>query len=211
MPRMWDFWSFLGSAIVISLSGVMAPGAITAATIAAGARNRHAGSLIALGHGVVEFPLMVLIVLGASHFLQGRGAQIGIGLVGGAVLVFTAIMTLLGLRGGSEPAPHTQRWGPLVTGIVLSAANPYFLVWWATVGLALTTRAMGLGVWAFAIFAVVHWALDLIWLEALSMGSSHGARLLGPRAQKAVLVLCSAAMLFFAATFIRDGVVRLCG
>ena len=57
---------FLGKVIMISLSGVMAPGPVTAVVIASGARNRYAGILMALGHGIVEFPLMIVIVLGAG-------------------------------------------------------------------------------------------------------------------------------------------------
>ena len=54
---------FLGQVVVISLSGVMAPGPVTAAAIGMGARSRYAGMLLAIGHGIVEFPLMILIVL----------------------------------------------------------------------------------------------------------------------------------------------------
>ena len=72
-------------------------------------------------------------------------------------------------------------------GIILTGANPYFLVWWATVGLALTTQAVELGLLAFALFSVVHWLCDLVWLEALSLASHKGTELLGGRVQRIVL------------------------
>ena len=54
--------SFLVEAVLISLTGVLAPGPITVATMVAGTRRPHAGALVALGHAVVEFPLMILVL-----------------------------------------------------------------------------------------------------------------------------------------------------
>lgn len=54
MPEQWvGILVFGAEAAGISLSGVMAPGVITAATLAAGTRNPHAGALVAVGHGIV--------------------------------------------------------------------------------------------------------------------------------------------------------------
>jgi len=62
---------FLLSVAVISLiTGVMLPGPMTAATIAKGYGNKHAGALIAAGHGIVELPLIAAIYLGLGHFLK---------------------------------------------------------------------------------------------------------------------------------------------
>ena len=202
---------FLSKAIVISLSGVMAPGPVTAATIAAGTRRRHAGALVALGHGVVEFPLMVLIMLGIGRLFEIEGVRIAVGLLGGAFLALMGAGMLLGLRKGDDPAGSPAGRHPLVAGIVLTAGNPYFLLWWATVGLALATEAATLGALAFALFAVIHWLCDLLWLEALSLATFKGSRLLGGQARKIVLGVCAVALLVFAVTFIHDAAGRLLG
>ena len=78
-----NLFTFLLSAITISLSGVMAPGPMTAATLAAGARHRHAGLSMAIGHAMVEFPLLLLIVAGLGRFFQIENVKIVIGVVGG--------------------------------------------------------------------------------------------------------------------------------
>lgn len=200
---------FLLSAVVISLSGVMAPGPMTAATLAAGTRSRHAGAVMALGHGVVEFPLMFLIIAGLGRLFQIEGVKIAIGFVGGAFLVFLGVQMLR--ESGKTPdmaAPKYQR-GNLVTGIVMTGGNPYFLFWWATVGLALATQAVQFGILAFAIFAVIHWLCDLVWLEALSVASFQGSRLLNERRQRWVLIVCGGALLIFAGMFIWDAGMRL--
>jgi len=193
---------FLFEVVVISLSGVMAPGPVTAAAIGMGARSRYAGLLIAVGHGIVEFPLMILIVLGAGRILKLPTAQIAIGMVGGMFLLIMAIQMLSGLRSAEKQQVQAAKSAPVLAGIILSAGNPYFLLWWATVGLALATTATGIGIWAFVLFAIVHWLCDLVWLGVLSWASFKGSVLLGPRRQRIVLMICSAVLLAFGLFFI---------
>jgi threonine/homoserine/homoserine lactone efflux protein len=193
---------FLLKVVGISLSGALAPGPVTAAAIGMGSSNRWAGVLMALGHGLVEFPLMVLLFLGVGRFLQRRQVSIVIGLAGGGFLLFLAQQTFQGL-GGSGAGAQTTGSGPLAAGILLSAGNPYFLLWWATVGLTLITTARNsFGPWGFGLMAVAHWSCDLVWLAALSWASFEGSVLLGPAGQRVVLALCGAAMLGFGLYFI---------
>ena len=193
---------FLFEVVVISLSGVMAPGPVTAAAIGMGARSRYAGLLIAVGHGIVEFPLMILIVLGAGRILKLPTAQIAIGMIGGIFLLIMAIQMLSGLRSAEKQQAQAAKSAPVLAGIIQSAGNPYFLLWWATVGLALATTATGIGIWAFVLFAIVHWLCDLVWLGVLSWASFKGSVLLGPRRQRIVLIICSAVLLVFGLFFI---------
>ena len=197
---------FIIEVVVISLSGVMAPGPVTAAAIGMGTRSRYAGPLIAVGHGVVEFPLMILIVLGVGRILKLPTAQIVIGLAGGIFLLIMAIQMLKSLRSAEEQQAQVTKSAPVLAGIILSAGNPYFLLWWATVGLALVTTATRLGIWAFALFAVVHWLCDCVWLQALSWASFKGSALLGHRSQRAILQICSLALLAFGLFFIYNAV-----
>lgn len=197
---------FLIQVIIISLSGVMAPGPVTTAAIAMGARSRYAGPLIAIGHGIVEFPLMVLIVLGMDTILKSSTTQIAIGLAGGAFLLIMAIQMLRSLPDSKNPEANVTKSGPVIAGIVLSGGNPYFLVWWATIGLTLAMTAKGLGIWAFVLFAIIHWLCDLVWLGALSWASFKGSMLLGPRVQRTVLLICSLALFAFGLFFIYNAI-----
>lgn len=200
---------FLLSAVAISLSGVMAPGPMTAVTVESGSRHRHAGLLLAVGHGIVEFPLMVLIMLGMGRLFQFSGVKMGIGLVGGAMLLWMGLSMLRDSRKPVNLAAPPKKHAPVLAGILLTAGNPYFLLWWATVGLTLATQAAALGVLAFAFFSVLHWLCDMIWLEALSLASFKGSRLLGPKGQKWVLCVCGIAMGFFGLKFLWDSLANL--
>jgi threonine/homoserine/homoserine lactone efflux protein len=95
--------------------------------------------------------------------------------------------------------------------MILTATQPYFLLWWATVGLALATRAAGLGIWAFALFATVHWLCDFAWLSILSWGSYKGSTVLGPGAMRFVLMICASALVIFGVCFVFRAVTALIG
>jgi threonine/homoserine/homoserine lactone efflux protein len=197
-----SFLLFLVQVLIISCSGAMQPGPVTATVITMGARNRWAGTLLAIGHGVIEFPLMVVIILGLGKYFELAKVQIAIGLAGGVFLILMGVQAFLSLRAKADAEPRALEGKPILAGIVLSASNPYFLLWWATVGLALATQATKWGIWAFAVFALAHWSVDLVWLQILSWASFKGSVLLGPKGQRIVQGICAAALLIFGVFFI---------
>lgn len=196
--------AFLLTTVLISLSGVMAPGPITAAALANGARRRHAGILIAVGHAMVELPLLLLLLAGMAHLLSGSSVRIGIALAGGLVLVLMGISLLSSVFAKDESSSTTVEGHPLITGIVLTAANPYFLLWWATVGLTLAMEAMAWGLAFLGLFAVVHWLCDLIWLDFLSLAGSKGTQWFGPRTQRRMSGACGLVLLAFGIKLLLD-------
>jgi threonine/homoserine/homoserine lactone efflux protein len=202
-------FAFLLSAVLISLSGVMAPGAITAATLAAGARSRHAGAMIALGHAVVEMPLILFLAAGIGTFLKSPAVKAGIGLVGGAVLALMGAQLLLSLHKPKTNSAAAVQRRPFMTGIVLTGANPYFLLWWATVGLTLATQATQYGAAALIVFGLVHWLCDLGWLEVLSVAAFHSTQAFGLRSQKIVSLACAAVLLGFGLRFLCEAGIAL--
>jgi threonine/homoserine/homoserine lactone efflux protein len=195
---------FLVTATAISLSGVLAPGPMTAATLAAGVRFRHAGAIIALGHAVVEIPLLLIIIAGAGQLFQVKAVKLTIGVAGGVVLLVMGAQLLIAVGKAADNSTASDTRHPLLTGIILTGANPYFLIWWATVGLALATQAAELGLIAFVLFAIIHWLCDLVWLEALSLASYKGVELLGDRLQQSVQIVCGLMLLGFGVRFVYD-------
>jgi threonine/homoserine/homoserine lactone efflux protein len=193
---------FLLGAFAISFSGAMQPGPVTATVITMGTRNRYAGELLAIGHGIIEFPLMVLIILGMGRILKLAATQIIIGLAGGVILLLMSGQMFKALRSSKSGETKVLRNNPVFAGIILSAGNPYFLIWWATVGLKLVIEAQSFGIWAFGLFALVHWLTDFLWFSALSWASFKGSALMSERAQKKVLGVCAAVLFLFGVFFI---------
>jgi len=199
---MLDISLFLFQVILISMSGVMQPGPVTAATVSLAAEHKYAGLWVAVGHGIIEFPLMILIVCGMDTILKSQVTQMLIGLIGGFLLLFMAYQAKVSIANLSDEQPIKNNHKPILTGILLTIGNPYFLLWWATVGLAMATAASKFGVWAFAMFSIIHWLCDCLWLHILSLAGFHGSKLMGVKLQKAVLAICAVALVCFGIYFI---------
>jgi len=160
----------------------MQPGPVTATAIAMGARSRYAGTLIAIGHGIIEFPLMVVIIFGMGKYFNLPKVQIAIWLAGGIFLLLMAIQGLLSLKAktGNKSKALTNK--PVLAGIILSAGNPYFLIWWATVGLGVSYSGypMGhLGLCSFCLSSLVggpDLAADTVVGEFQGLGITWPAR-----------------------------------
>src|SRR5512145_647809 len=104
---------FLINVIGISLSGVMAPGPVSAATLAHGARSRWAGSWIAVGHGILEIPLIYLLMIGLAPYLKTDAFKIVVGLVGGAFLLWMAYGMIRQARHPNPLAAAPTTAGPI--------------------------------------------------------------------------------------------------
>lgn len=194
---------FLLNTVLISLSGVMAPGPITAVTVSKGTENPQAGAYIAVGHLIVELPLMILIIFGLGRFLEIDWIKISIGIIGGLFLLKMGLGLLKNIT-NSSINKTTFSYSPLLAGIVLSIANPYFLIWWATIGAMLISGAYQFGLWGLVAFVVVHWSCDFIWYFFLSSVTFKGGQFFGQRLQQILFTICGLFLLFFSGKFIYD-------
>jgi threonine/homoserine/homoserine lactone efflux protein len=203
-------FALLLQTVLISLSGVMSPGPITAVAIGKGGESPYAGVYIALGHATVELPLMLLIYFGVGSVLGVASVKTAIFILGGLFLIFMGGSMLRNagtLHAESAGAATT----PFIAGMLLSIWNPYFLVWWATVGAALIVKAFGLGVLGFLLFALLHWLCDGVWLLFLSAASFRGGKVFGSVFRKTVFVVCGLFLLVFGGKFLLDAFRMIAG
>lgn len=194
-----ELGSVLALTVAASLSGVMVPGPVFAAAVAKGYENRLAGVWIALGHGVVEFPLMILLFLGFAAIAGIPELALAVGVAGGIVLLYLGGTTVLRRRqAGSTPMPHH----PLLLGILTTAANPYFFIWWGTVGLGLILRVFPFAFVGFLAFTVAHWGCDLGWNGFVSAAVHRTRRFWDDRVREAVSVALGAFLLLLGGWFV---------
>jgi len=191
---------FLLSAAGISLSGVMMPGPLTAATIAKGYQDKNAGILVALGHAVIEFPLMAIVYFGFAHFFTSPEAKRVVGLAGGLMLLFLGLMMLRTIRKAPGEAADLP-YNSFITGIIMTGGNPYFYLWWATIGVALIATAADFGVYGLLLFAVVHWSCDLVWEQFVSVSVFKTRHLWTQKVQRIVFGVCALVLVGFGAWF----------
>lgn len=201
-PITQNIWVFFGVAVLISFSGVMMPGPVLAAAIAKGFKDERAGIKIALGHGLVEFPLMALIILSLGFVFEDERVMLAIGLVGGALLMFMGAMMIRGRKDVAVTGKDALPQSTLAAGAFTTSANPYFFLWWATVGAVLIFSAQEFGAMIVVAFAVVHWSCDLAWYWFTSFAVFRSRHLWTPMVHEVVFGACGALMLAFGVYFV---------
>ena len=192
---------FLLSVAAISLSGVMMPGPVFAVTIAKSYKSQFAGIQIALGHALVEIPLILLIYFGFARFFRQELAQIILSLLGGAMLIWLGIGMFRAKTRVIEIGKDLP-YNSVVAGVVTSALNPFFILWWATVGSKLIMDSLDFGVTGFALFIPTHWLCDLVWLSFVSVLVHRTQSLWGRKLQQGLFIACSLLLIGFGVWFL---------
>lgn len=191
---------FLLSAVGISLTGVMFPGPMTAATIARGYSDKHAGAKITAGHAVIEIPLIAAVYFGLARVIDSPEVEKAIYLAGGLMLLYLGVRMFrvmnqqTGVVGGLPASSF-------ITGIVITGTNPAFFIWWATVGAALVTGAAKFGLFGVVLLATVHLPCDLAWSELISVSTFKSTRWWTDRVRKTVFRICALALAGFGVWF----------
>lgn len=198
-----EFYLFLASVALISLTGVLMPGPLFAVTIEKAAKRKNAGLLIAVGHGIVEFPLMFLIYYGieqivASEILQT--VQITVGLIGGLLMMFMGVQTFRN-RNKTIEKYESPKHESLIAGIWTTAANAGFILWWLTIGTTLIITARSFGLLPFVVFAVVHWLCDFLWYTGISFAIFKSRQFWTARVHQAIFFFCFAVLIGFGVWF----------
>ena len=202
-----ELLGFYGLTAFISLSGVMMPGPVFAGTVAKGYKDKNAGMQIALGHGVVEFPLVGFIGFGLGSFFEDQRVMIAIGLVGGSVLFYIGY-NMIRMRKEVDKTEKYLPYHPLIVGIITTISNPYFFLWWATVGLALIVIALGFGLLAFIVFAVLHWSCDFAFDYLVSYTTFSSKKFWTENVHNILFGTCGAIMIIAGAWFIISPIFR---
>ncbi len=196
-----SFALFLLSVIVISLSGVMIPGPVFAVTVAKGKRDRNAGAFIALGHGIIELPLMLAMYLGFTRVFESAILRDFISLAGGLMLIYMGT-EMIKIRKEAYAGTKDVSYGSVSAGAVTTAANPYFFIWWATIGAALVMKASLFGLVGFIAFVIVHLSSDLAFDMLISTASFKSKELFSERVHEGIFAGCGALLLLFGFWFL---------
>lgn len=193
------------SVVVISFSGVMMPGPMFAVTLAKSYQSPWAGAKISLGHAVIEVPLILLIYFGFARFFQNNLVQFGLSVLGGGMIFWLGI-AMLRARAGVVQRGKDLPYNAFVAGILLSGLNPFFLLWWVTIGSMLIMKFLVLGTIGLALFIIVHWLCDLVWLSFVSTLVYRTKSLWGRKFQEGLFIACSLLLMGFGGWFLISGI-----
>ena len=216
---------------LVALTGAMAPGPLLTYTIIQSVRTDRRGYLmgvwIIIGHALLEMGIIVLLLFGFSFVLKNMMVVRSIGTIGGIILawfgagiirnVYTGKISTSFLGASDHPAQNpieVKRKGldnPVVGGVLVSMSNPYWWVWWATIGFAFMIQFdISFQNWPRLLaFFAGHEAGDLIWYLIVSVLAFFGIRNLNKKAYYGILVGCGVFMILFGlylgvSTFLRS-------
>ena len=199
---MYDIFQMVFLGFVIGLTGALAPGPTLVATINASvAGDWTAGLKVSLGHVIVELFLVILILLGlATVALPYTSVIAGIG---GIALIAFGMLTIAGSRKATMKTPSSQTIdNPYMAGLVTSAANPYFWIWWLSIGSAMVIAGLQGGLVLVGALMIGHWSADTVWLTLVSTGVSKGRTIVSDSTYRKINALCGIFLILFGAYYL---------
>lgn len=200
MRARWSLFRLFISAFVTGLSGALAPGPLTIAVIDHAARTGAlAGPLATGGHAVLELLMSVLLGLGLARLLKRRTVAGTIALSGGLMLLWMSWGMLVSSRtstlapiAGMPTLSGSGLGAALLAGIITTLGNPYWFLWWVTVGASQLSWAGQAARGGTLVFWFGHVSSDLLWLTLLSIAVATGRQFLTDSMYRGLLYILGA-------------------
>ncbi len=204
------FLIFTGS-FIVALSGALMPGPLLTVTIVHSVKKGFiAGPLIILGHMILELSLLVGIVLGIQRFLLMSNIIKVIFIIGGAILIAMGIDFIINYK---KNFIHTEKTSfnkvssnSILSGIFVSLANPYWIIWWITIGLGYVIKALKYKFLGIAVFFAGHILADLSWYSFVSFTVSKGRKFLKDKVYHTIILVCGFLLVLFGIWFLYEGI-----
>lgn len=204
---------FIITVVVVTASGALAPGPLFFGLLVQGSKEgARSGFFCAIGHTLVEFPLVMALAFGLLAVAAQPAIEFAIGLAGGIGLigfgVFQIYQTIK-----SKPAPvetnetKSRRTSSLVLGLALTGLNPYFILWWLTIGSVMIVEALAFAaIVGVLIMYVSHVWMDYAFLTAIAHMAKKGKSVVGSRYYKLALIAFGLILVYFGITFVRGAI-----
>lgn len=199
-----DYFSVFIISFTIALSGAMMPGPLLATVIYESAKGGFkSGPLIILGHAFLEIGMVTFIIFGLTHFIHNQLLPRIISILGALILFYFGLSMLISIPSLSLDFGNNYRKSSnlIMLGISMSVANPYWTIWWLTIGLGLVLGAKNAGLLAVGIFFVGHILADFGWYSLVSFTVSKGKKFISLKIYKSIIFILAITLLGFGVYF----------
>lgn len=200
------------TAFVVGFSGAMMPGPLLAVTITESSRRGAiAGPLLMVGHMLLEGVLVAAIALGLVGFLKNALVIALIGFAGGAMMCWMGQGMLRSVRTVSlkVESGRSTSMHPVVAGVLVSLSNPYWTIWWATIGITYVIMGLRFGTVGLLVFFAGHILSDFAWYTLVSTAMAKGRTIMPDTVYRWLIGACGVALLAFGAWFFWTGFATL--
>ena len=204
-----DLLNFAVTVIIITASGALAPGPLFFVTISHGMKTgTKSGIIFSIAHTIVEFSLVILLALGLLSISNEPIVRIIVGIAGGSVLIIFGafqIKNSIFINTKSEDSGNKGTKRLLLLGLALTGLNPYFIVWWLTIGANLIFVSLELAGLSGVLFMYIcHVWVDYVWLTLLAKLAKSGNRILNHKWYRLLMIIFGIVLIYFGFTFLVD-------
>ncbi len=205
------------TSFLIAMSGALMPGPMLTVTIKESLlQGWRAGFFISTGHGIAEIIIIALFALGLNHLLQAQWISAGVGIFGGLVLLLMGADIIRSSLYGNinvayrnlslSQAEAGSFWRPLREGLIVSIANPGWVIWWFSIGIVYVTMALKQGWIGMGSFYTGHILADFTWYVFIAFAVATGKKFMSDLAYKWILTICGILLVGLALYFMSNGV-----
>lgn len=202
-----DALNFVATVILLTASGALAPGPLFFVTISHGARSgAKSGLVFSIAHTLVEFTLVMLLACGLLTVANEPTVKLTVGVAGGIVLLVFGAMQIRGSLTSKSDETKSGRVATrnlLLIGLAFTGLNPFFIVWWLTVGANLILLSLEFASLAGVVFMYIcHVWMDYAWLIAVAHFSKMGTNVVGFKWYRLILAVFGAILIYFGLSFL---------
>jgi len=201
-----DPLNFVSIVIILTASGALAPGPLFFLTISHGIKTgTKSGITFSIAHSIIEFTLVMLLALGLLSVANEPAIKLIVGITGGTALIVFGTMQI---RGSMHESKEKDS-GSAVTrnlfliGLALTGLNPYFIVWWLTIGanlILLSLEFAGLG--GVILMYISHVWVDYVWLTLVAGFAKKGAKILRLKWYRILITIFGVVLIYFGLSFL---------
>lgn len=206
-----DIFSFVVTVVLITASGALAPGPLFFQTISQGTKTgARSGFILSISHTVVEFSLIMLLAFGFLAVRNVGFIRNIIGILGGVVLIIFGLYQIVCSlkKRDINQIKETPSYRLFFIGILFTALNPYFIVWWLTVGSNLILLALEFAALTGVVFMFLcHVWMDYVWLTAVAFLAKRGVNALDSRWYRVLVGLFGVILIYYGISFLNHVVV----
>jgi threonine/homoserine/homoserine lactone efflux protein len=201
---------------MVGFSGAVVPGPMFTVIITnATSKGFRSVVFTIMGHAFIELIILILFLAGLLHYLNNAIVIKIIGIAGGAALLYLAydlinssLRNKLKIGQNKEDSVKNKSKininSPFLQGMFVSAINPYWYVWWVTVGAAFLINSIKYGTLGVCLFYIGHISSDFIWYLIIGFLISKGRKYFNSKVYKIIFILCGVFLIYLGIKFIID-------
>jgi threonine/homoserine/homoserine lactone efflux protein len=207
-----DVLNFVATIILITMSGALAPGPLFFATISHGSKSgAKSGLMFSVAHSLVEFTLVMLFALGLLTVANRPIIRLVTGIIGGLVLLGFGIVQILNslkLKNEGSITKEVKKQNLLLIGLAFTGLNPFFIVWWLTVGANLILLSLEFAALPGVVFMYIcHVWIDYVWLTLVAHFSKMGTDIIGLKWYRVIMIIFGFILIYYGLIFLKDSFV----